>query len=224
MNILYGLALEEKEGLGTAYEYYVKLKLLKRVLGKIKIKSVLIYGLPEKYGYSLDFFFFCKKNNIQCYVYDKRDEKIRELIDILKQLEVFEGFTINVVNKIDKVYDLVLSCEAMQYLNEKGIKLYINNIKRYSRKTIIFVPNKDNKNHGTLSGLKSFRLEELDSLFPKKTESGYIDMPPFKPGVKMKKKMKNNYLVNLLVLFAYLERLIPKSIKKGKAHICYILL
>jgi hypothetical protein len=53
---LYTLALAEGEGMGTAYEYYVKRMALRRFLdGRPRPDSILIAGLPEKYGASLDF-------------------------------------------------------------------------------------------------------------------------------------------------------------------------
>jgi hypothetical protein len=53
---LYALALAEGEGMGTAYKYYVKRLILRRFLdGRLQPRSILIAGLPEKYGASLDF-------------------------------------------------------------------------------------------------------------------------------------------------------------------------
>src|ERR1700752_4107471 len=54
---LYPLALAEGEGIGTAYEYYAKRRALARWLPKLgRPRKILIAGLPEKYGSSLDFF------------------------------------------------------------------------------------------------------------------------------------------------------------------------
>ena len=51
---LYHLALWEGEGLGTAYEYSVKLKLLRRVVSRMgPPRRVLVGGLPEAYGVDL---------------------------------------------------------------------------------------------------------------------------------------------------------------------------
>src|SRR5262252_6719711 len=53
---LYPLALAEGEGVGTAYEYFAKRLILTRWLAKLpQARSLLIAGLPEKYGSSLDF-------------------------------------------------------------------------------------------------------------------------------------------------------------------------
>jgi len=54
---LYPLALAEGEGLGTAYEYYAKRLVLAQWLAGLPLpRRLLIAGLPEKYGSSLDFF------------------------------------------------------------------------------------------------------------------------------------------------------------------------
>src|SRR2546425_1279534 len=53
---LYPLALAEGEGVGTAYEYFAKRLVLRRWLANCQtVRRVLIAGLPEKYGSSLDF-------------------------------------------------------------------------------------------------------------------------------------------------------------------------
>ncbi|MGB9485744.1 MAG: hypothetical protein WCD04_06500, partial [Terriglobia bacterium] len=57
INSLYPLALAEGEGIGTAYEYYAKRLVLARWLASLRPpRRLLIAGLPEKYGSSLDFF------------------------------------------------------------------------------------------------------------------------------------------------------------------------
>ena len=54
---LYAINLVEGEGLGTAYEYYAKFRKLENFINSIKKpKRILIAGLPEKYGLSMDFF------------------------------------------------------------------------------------------------------------------------------------------------------------------------
>ncbi|HEY6459467.1 MAG TPA: hypothetical protein VIY73_04925, partial [Polyangiaceae bacterium] len=53
---LYAYALAEGEGVGTAYEYYVKRRILDHALkGLDRGARILVAGLPEKYGTSLDF-------------------------------------------------------------------------------------------------------------------------------------------------------------------------
>lgn len=223
---LYSIALLEGEGLGTAYEYFIKLKLLDKYLEKNKIKDVLIYGLPEKYGFSLDFFYFCHKNNFNIFLFEKRREKIKRLKKILKDLDkkniIFKNFKI--IQKINKKYDLILSCEVLQALKENELKEYKDNIRDYSKIAIIFVPNKNNKSHIKFSGLNGFSLKELKSEFYNVKKSGCIDAPPFPPGIKKKEKIKSVFLIKILEFFLYIEKFIPSIIKKNIAHISYILI
>jgi hypothetical protein len=143
LKYLYSLALLEGEGLGTAYEYFVKLKLLEDCLKKKNIKNVLIYGLPEKYGFSLDFIHFCYKNNLNVSLFEKKWVKIKKFKEILSMLNKKNIRTNNLkkIKKIDKKYDLVLSCEVLQSLKESELKEYANNIQKYSKTAIVFVPN-----------------------------------------------------------------------------------
>lgn len=67
IRILHNVALAEGEGFGTAYEYYVKLKPLTALIfskDMVKLRNVLIAGLPERYGFSLDFVILC--NVLKC--------------------------------------------------------------------------------------------------------------------------------------------------------------
>lgn len=219
MQHLYTFALEEGEGLGTAYEYFVKLRLLNRLLKHKKIKDVLIYGLPERYGYSLDFFYFCFINNFNLSLFEKNQKKNINLKKILLKLK---NKKIKIIKKIDKKYDLILSCEVLQSLKKNDLKKFVLDIQKYSKYAIIFVPNKNNKNHRKISGLDGFTLEELSSLFKNINKSGYIDMPPFPPGIKTKKKIAIS--ADILKPFAYLEEFVPSGIKKKNAHIAYVLI
>jgi len=225
MEKLYRIALSEGEGLGTAYEYFVKLKLLNKHLDK-ETKTVLIYGLPEKYGFSMDFIYFCDKNNLKLDIIEKREDKIKklkEILEYLKEKNIFSSKSFETVKQINKKYDLILSSEVLQSLNKEEQKEYVKNVKKYSRKAIIFVPNKDNKLHNKISGLNGFSLMELKEILPDSQSCGYIDIPPFPPGIKKKKPVKNKSIIKILNLFAYLETFIPFIIKKRTAHICYAL-
>ena len=52
---LYPLALLEEQGMGTAYEYYSKLRVVQSAFDQAtKPDSLLVLGLPEKHGYDLD--------------------------------------------------------------------------------------------------------------------------------------------------------------------------
>lgn len=214
MSRLYELALSEGEGLGTAYEYYVKLRLLNRYLDGKQIRTALIYGLPEKYGYSLDFFYFCKQKNIIPDLFEKRKSKISELQKIRSD-------KFNLISKICKSYDLTLSCEVLQALNESEKNIIFEDLRKYGKNIIIFVPNKSNKGHHNISGLNGFTLKGLRKMLPNAMRFGYIDMPPFPPGIRKKKKIKNKIFINLLEKYSNLEAIFPRKLKKKFSHMIY---
>jgi hypothetical protein len=215
MQKLYNLALNEGEGLGTAYEYYVKLKLIKRLLNRFKPNSVLIYGLPQKYGFSLDFFYYCHIHGYPSYVYENRSKKLNNLFKILNKLNITKPI---IITKIDKQYDLILSCEVLQ--NIKNKQKYIQNIQKFSKQAIIFTPNKDNIAHQKISHLNGLTLLKIKNMFTNIKQYGYIDLPPFPPGIKKQTKIKNSYIINILKIFGIIEKYYP--LKKKIAHIVYV--
>jgi len=174
MHNLYKLALLEGEGLGTAYEYFVKQRLLMKLMRGAEIRSVLVYGLPEKYGYSLDFFWLAHMLGAKAFVYEDRLVKLKKCLDLIDRLGWDKP---QIVQKVDKKYDLVLSCEVLQSVDKER---YANHVNRFAKRAVIFVPNTDNKGHSRV--LNGMILHEFEQLFHAK--GGYIDMPPFPPGAK----------------------------------------
>ena len=76
---LYPLALAEGEGVGTAYEYVAKRHVLRRWLGQVRSQlprnlpgRVLIAGLPEIYGTSLDYLLLAAELGWPALVVDDR--------------------------------------------------------------------------------------------------------------------------------------------------------
>ena len=80
---LYPINLLEGEGVGTAYEYFVKLKKLERFINTIgPVKRILIAGLPERYGLSMDFVLIGRMLNAQVVVVDENfGVRITDLLD-----------------------------------------------------------------------------------------------------------------------------------------------
>jgi len=216
MKYLYKLALAEGEGLGTAYEYYVKLRLLNRFLKNKDVKDVLVYGLPEKYGLSLDFFLLAGQKGWNVSLLEERQEKVGELKRILAEFGMREP---RMVTEIKEKYDLILSCEVLQQDGNK--KLFADNVKRYSKNAAIFVPNVKNKGHVRFSGLGGLSLKGLCALFGDGS-FGYIDMPLFPPGVKSDKKYGGVHLT-LARILALLEQHVPKALAKRHSHMVYAL-
>ncbi|HEX6383064.1 MAG TPA: hypothetical protein VF177_00200, partial [Anaerolineae bacterium] len=70
---LYTLALAEGEGVGTAYEYYAKRLVLSPWLRQVRRpQRVLVAGLPQKYGASLDFLLLAAEVGAAVVVIDER--------------------------------------------------------------------------------------------------------------------------------------------------------
>ena len=83
---LYALALAEGEGMGTAYEYYAKRLALGRWLkARPRPASILVAGLPEKYGASLDFLLLAGELGAAVTVVDDRPaalDRLRGALDL----------------------------------------------------------------------------------------------------------------------------------------------
>lgn len=210
MKKLYNIALLEDEGLGTAYEYYVKIRLLNSLLRGYRPRTVFVYGLPEKYGYSLDFFWLAKKWGAKTFVYEERMVKLKKCLDLIDELGWKRP---QVIRKVEREYDMILSCEVLQSVYKER---YANTVKRFSKRGVIFVPNANNKNHSRVSGLKGMSLGEIMGLFQSK--GGYVDMPPFPPGVKSR-STKRTLLIWPLEIYGRLEQYL--LFKNRCSHIIY---
>src|SRR5690606_30513282 len=70
---LYALALAEDEGVGTAYEYFAKRLVLRPWLRQQPpVRRLLVAGLPEKYGASLDHLLLAEELGATAVVVDDR--------------------------------------------------------------------------------------------------------------------------------------------------------
>jgi hypothetical protein len=211
----YPFAIAQGEGLGTAYEYYVKAKILKKLDDCAKrIETVLIYGLPEKYGFSLDFVLFCTSKKYNVDLIESRSQKVSELMQIIEKLNShYSKLNLvkpNIMKKISKKYDLILSCEHIQSLPVGKRKVVLREIDANSKSFAIFAPNLKNKLHNSISGLKGV------SFFG----AYYLDMPPFPPGVKKKTgQFRSPLIFWILQIYANLEMYFPLTIQKRYAHI-----
>ncbi len=219
---LYKIALLEGEGLGTAYEYFVKLRLLNKEFRNSidkQIKTILIYGLPKKYGFSMDFLIFCRQLGIIPDVYDNRIEKIKNHKQIILEIKNKLDFKIecNYISETNKKYDLILSCEVLQRYSGTQLKEFVNKVEEHSKCYAIFVPNKNNEKHAKVSGLNSFNEDELKNVFNRSGIIGFMDAPPFPPGKRAKKKVNNELIIKILEVYSWFEWLINKKNK----HIIY---
>ncbi|MFP4081639.1 MAG: hypothetical protein ACLFVG_02665 [Candidatus Aminicenantes bacterium] len=248
---LYNINLAEGEGLGTAYEYYIKLRKLKKFINSIKnLSQILIAGLPQKYGLSMDFFLLGQMLQAETVVVDERPdilERAQKVFQTLNTKKIFGGSKVfflkterierfTGLSSKNRRFDLALSSEVLQRLDgARGI--YISNLIRLAENFALFAPNRENRSHARWSGLSGVSLEELTAhcvegdskadIF----DCGYLDMPPFPPGLSRSKEKRQQaaesrleaLLMKGLEIYNLGESLIPDFIKKRKAHIVYAL-
>lgn len=248
---LYKINLLEGEGLGTAYEYFVKLKKLKKFISLIGYpKRIVIFGLPERYGLSMDFFFLGQLLQAEVVAIDERAEvlkRAREVFRILKLKQIFQNAKIIFLNEkpyerfdthriLGKKFDLALSSEVFQRLDGNQ-DTYISNLIDIAENFVIFAPNQENESHAKISGLNGTKLDELlDNCqrgYPglKIFNYGYIDLPPFPPGISRSKEKRakvsesriDSILMKGLELYGRFENYLPKMIKRRIAHIVYVM-
>ena len=246
----YPINLIEGEGVGTAYEYYAKLKKLRKFIISIgNPKRILIAGLPEKYGFSMDFFWLGAMLNAETVVIDDRSEALENTGRILSKLKFKQLMNETKISfiKTDSIsefnnqsvikerFDLALSSEVLQRIDTSK-ETYISNLMKVSKNFAVFAPNRSNESHASLSGLKSVGLKELLRYCRKHPETriydyGYLDMPPFPPGISRSQEKRDQaanspfetFLMKILEIYNICEDITPKFIKAKFAHITYVM-
>ena len=246
INTAYYLAKVEGEGLGTAYEYIMKKKLLTKLVDAVgSPKRILVAGLPEKYGFSSDFVYFGEYVDAEVVVIDERTDKLSAFDQIMSRLKD-QGFFSQLhlttlplsnwdeINVENKTFDLVVSCEVLQRLSINERIAYMQRLAEIAKASVFFVPNAENNAHAKISKLHALTLQELKDLCVmagyEPLDYGYVDMPPFPPGLKQKKKVgesredeKLSLLTEVLNLWSLMEMYFPRSIVKTQAHIVYFI-
>jgi hypothetical protein len=108
------------------------------------------------------------------------------------------------------------------------------NLARLTPALALFAPNGDNPSHTNISGLSGLRLSDLQVLLQKagtRADVGYIDMPPFPPGItrsaEQRQQASSGRLEGLvmwgLAYYARLERAFPRAWRRHYSHIVYAL-
>ena len=242
---LYPLALAEGEGVGTAYEYFVKRLALRRWLGEMKEEtrpcSLLIAGLPQKYGSSLDFFLLANELDANLTVVDERPEAIAKAQRALAAAQA-QGFlntsnptwhmttALPYLDGLQPSFDLVLSSEVLQRLSPAERVAFVGRLRELSTAVAFFAPNAANESHVGRSGLGGISLAEMQSLVPHTTHPvAYIDMPPFPPGIVRSEEQREQATSGRLEAiamwglsyYARLERFFPGHVRRAYAHIVY---
>lgn len=244
---LYPLALAEGEGVGTAYEYFAKRLVLDRWLaGRPRPGRILIAGLPQKYGSSLDFFLLAQElTAARVVVIDDRPaalDKIRqslanaqangELAQVRPQCTLVTDM--GRLDELSETFDVCLGSEVLQRLDVRSRQQYVERLGTLAPALALFAPNSDDPSHTSLSGLSGLDLGELRALVePRRVlaASGYVDMPPFPPGLtrssEQRKQATAGRLEGLamwgLGYYARSESLFPSSWRRSHSHIVYAL-
>lgn len=243
---LYLVALFEGEGMGTAYEYSVKIKLLRRLTADVRpLRRMLIGGIPEAYGFSLDLALVAALYGCQVVVAEDRVSVLEGFANALRSPQLkrwidpacFEMRPIEALARVtrteDPVYDLWVSTSAIQRLDGDGLAAYLAQVRVKSRYALLMAPNSDNRAHLTLTKLRGFTLSGLGAVCQEAglvvRESGYLDLPPFPPGIKRSTEAKEKAAKSKLERFAMGglewwargERVLPRFAKRRWAHLVY---
>lgn len=245
---LYVPALAEGEGVGTAYEYFAKRLVLGRWLKKRPFSPnprLLIAGLPEKYGSSLDFMLLAEEMGAEVTVLDERPfalEKLQQGLAAAQQEGWLTAVTphYQAITRLDAnfpvegQYDLVIASEVLQRLSAAGQKQYVAECGRVGTAVVLFAPNAENAAHANLSGLATVGLDRMKTLFQQTADltlqtSGYIDMPPFPPGMMRTEDQREQATSGTfeavamwgLGYYARLEHILPTAVRRKQSHIVY---
>lgn len=245
---LYHLALAEGEGVGTAYEYYAKRLVLRPWLKNLPpIKRLLVSGLPQKYGSSLDHLFLAEELGAEVVIIDERPEAVEKLQHSLTMAKGAGWLTavtpqfklvdsLSNLKQVSGSFDLAIANEVLQRAPSAERGAYVAAQCERATAVAIFCPNAQNPDHAAHSGLDTLDLSELRSLMTQlpncsMTSQGYIDMPPFPTGVSRSEEQRAQassgqfeaFAMWGLGHFARCERFIPGKIRRQKSHIIYAL-
>jgi hypothetical protein len=244
---LYPVALLEGEGMGTAYEYSAKLKLLQRVVSATRPpRNVLIAGLPEAYGVDMGLAFLAALYDCQVVVAEDR-QPARETFEALLRSPYAtrwldpSRFGMRPLASLahptqadDPVFDLWVTTSSIQRIKGDGLQQYLSHVRDRSRCAVLFAPNKDNRAHLTLTKIDGFRLAELVDACAQAgltvCGAGYVDLPPFPPGItrsdeakeKAAKSRLEHFVMRGLEGWTWGERFLPRFLKRRFAHLVYV--
>jgi hypothetical protein len=128
---------------------------------------------------------------------------------------------------------LVVSSEVLQRLVPEERKRYVSRLHDPSPRLALFSPNAGNESHVNLSGLDAIQLDELNALINQDTQSetiiGFIDMPPFPPGITRSETQREEassgkveaFAMWGLGIYAHFEKFLPQSARRRWAHIVF---
>jgi nucleoside-diphosphate-sugar epimerase len=233
----YPIAMAEGEGVGTAYEYLAKWQAIRKVLPGAQ--RILVAGLPEKYGSSLDFVALACALGAELVVADEREEallKLQQAVDRarLSPRMILRHVALEEIGALtDAPFDLALSCEVVQRLDWGTRDRFVAGLGCVARQVALFAPNAGNRAHATRSHLNSLSLDDLSGLMAPAglalEDRGFVDMPPFPPGLTLSQAKREQVkqarwqapALAILQLFCQGERFLPASSQRPFAHIVY---
>jgi hypothetical protein len=185
---MYPLALLEEQGMGTAYEYYSKLRVMQATFARFGYpRNMVVLGLPEKHGYDLDFVLAAHQLRSAgvlgpLTVCDDRSEVLEALAQTLEALPDREmGAEVQLVQlesltdwhavgrslasvRQQRPIDWLVSTAAVQRLTDDEIAIYLQNARQTASFALLFIPNSGNRAHLTLSGLRGLELDQVVAL------------------------------------------------------------
>jgi hypothetical protein len=240
---LYRLALAESEGAGTAYEYYAKRSILLPWLRRFPtVQRLLIAGLPEKYGSSLDFILLAEDlGATEVVVLDDRSPALEKCRHNHARAQE-QGLLGRVLSRFILVtqlarfpddigsFEIALSSEVLQRLSAADSQKYLDSLTNLTSGLALFAPNAANEHHAALSELKGLSLDELVLRVAKSfavKSSGYVDMPPWPPGMTRSGAQRDRAVHGQLEGAAMwgleqcgrLEKYFPATWRKRRSHI-----
>jgi hypothetical protein len=134
-------------------------------------------------------------------------------------------------------FDLALSSEVLQRMEPAEREPYVGRLLELAPRVALFAPNFENEAHVGRSGLGSLGVDDLRRLVEKQAtagaeiRSGYLDIPPFPPGITRTSSQRQGAASGRiealamwgLGIYARAERLLPPAARRRWAHIVYIL-
>ncbi len=245
---LYPYALAEGEGVGTAYEYVAKSAFMRPLAEELtrphgRPPRLLVAGLPEKYGSSLDFAILAHVLDADLLVVDDRPAAIERAEKVVRGLQAGGRLTglrvqyrsvptlADLAGLTDvEPHDAVLSCEVLQRVGHGARGAFADGLRSLSPRGALFVPNSENGSHLKISGLGGLTGPDLAALFPGAV-CDYVHMPPFPPGITRSADQRSRASTGMLEALAMrgldsycrAESIVPAIVKRRVAHIACVM-
>ena len=250
LQALYPYAVADGGGVGLAYSYYTKRLLLSPWLDGLRNRPkrshalrVLIAGLPEKMGSSLDLLLIAQELGVMPLIVDDRPaalDKLNQAVATGKRLGIlqdsrFKGLIVNDMGVIWEAatdFDVVLSSGVLQRLDSDTQTAYLKHLQQIATDIAIFAPNQTNLQHLAQHEINGIALTTLQDAFKTgKRQFGYTAAAPFATTVSLSQLFdKRRVSDRLRTLFfaglqtsAWLERLSPNERRAARSRLVYTL-